>query len=385
MPRSIVEVTAPTSWSDWAAQRYRLNLPHDVAPPPGVETFDEWATRSGATASERELIRPRRYDVSWANWAARRIRADLPYARGFEPPFVEPYAHAWIRAGGSLEDLRSFEPHKPAVLWDEWARPRLKEGLRVSWDVRPAHVETLEQFQLRTGPSQARSMSFLFSEGYLQKHNTPPGLYRTVFPPLLPGMDQQALLSQPPLRPHSELQAYLADRGLPFDTSGPSRFQSLSEITEKAGVRHTIPLPNPTDFDPPRRNDDAAMPRRAGSTIDGEVVRIEPKPLAAPAQPVPAASPPPSSIQTVAGTSTEIQSSGRFGPLQTLGTIASRLGKIGSAVRGGLPVLNAISTVIHAIREGQDLERATGADAMAPRASLDTPRFAAAGRGPSLT
>jgi hypothetical protein len=40
------------------------------------------------------------------------------------------------------------------------------------------------------------------------------------------------------------------------------------------------------------------------------------------------------------------------------GTVASRLGAIGRAVRTGIPILSAVSTIIHAIVEAHDAEKA---------------------------
>jgi hypothetical protein len=56
--------------------------------------------------------------------------------------------------------------------------------------------------------------------------------------------------------------------------------------------------------------------------------------------------------------------------LLTAGSVASRLGAIG---RSALPAFGAVSTIIHAIREGRDQQRAPIGEESGPRADVTRP------------
>lgn len=74
---------------------------------------------------------------------------------------------------------------------------------------------------------------------------------------------------------------------------------------------------------------------------------------------------PPASSPTVEGPSSYIRRM-----LLTAGNIATRLGAIG---RSALPAFGVVSTIIHAIREGRDQQRAPTDEESGPRADVTPP------------
>jgi hypothetical protein len=69
--------------------------------------------------------------------------------------------------------------------------------------------------------------------------------------------------------------------------------------------------------------------------------------------------------------------------LSKAGSIATRLGAIGGGFRNAVPAFGAISTIIHAIREGQDLQKAIATEAPVLRADLAKPGKLAAKANPA--
>lgn len=159
---------------------------------------------------------------------------------------------------------------------------------------------------------------------------------------------------------------------LPLDTPPPSHYQTYDEwLRNSRGVNAITGQRAPeTDAERFRRMRGIDPVSGRPATVLNDPLFNSPSRIAtAPIAPMP----PPTSTTTAPSSFVRRLTFGA-------GVLSSRLTALGRAVRGGTPVLSAVSTMLHAIRAGSEAERSVDpdlrADAGAPsRSGTAAPRL----------
>lgn len=156
-------------------------------------------------------------------------------------------------------------------------------------------------------------------------------------------------------------------RGLSSNTPAPEGYESEAEWFRRTRLRDPVthePLPN--EFVEAQRRENGPVGRLQGTS--GAASTTE-----ATAPPTPS-----QAAQTPTGSSGFLRRA-----IAGAGSVASRLGAIGSSLRGALPVIGAISTIIHAIVESKEIEKAP-APSNVERADATTPHKGQGHHGPRI-
>jgi hypothetical protein len=176
------------------------------------------------------------------------------------------------------------------------------------------------------------------------------------------------------LKPYTSRLDECRRRGIPRTTPPPPEYQTYDEwyrnvrgINLATGKRdlksygdwiaERIERGLPSDAPPPEGYETEADWFRRVRAIDPETGKPLENPMIKPTRPTPSGGGAPSA--TLSQTAqTPTGPSGFFRrALARAGTVASRLGAIGKVFRNGSPVLSAVSSILHAIVEGQELQK----------------------------